>query len=168
MAVVTVKSTQISNRDASPVVLSSGALTGANLKESVGTVAITSGDSIASKYLICEVPSNAVIKHVGIEAPDIGTTTAGDLGLYQTTQNGGAAADVDLFCSALALGSAAIVAGTNQMYESGVYTVATSTQAVWQKLGLTSDPGRNYDLALTLTAAADATGTIAVSVKYTQ
>ena len=37
---------------------------------------------------------------------------------------------------------------------------------VWEALGLTADPHKEYDLALTLTAASDAAGTILVRYYY--
>lgn len=165
MAVVTTKSTQITNRDATPVVLSNGRINGGMVQHSRGVVAIANGDSVASKYLVCQLPSNAVPISVRVTSPDIGTTTIADIGLYKSTRDGGAVVDADFFGSAVSLKDGAI-SKSEVLFESGVVTVANSEKPVWEHLGLTSDPSLTYDVALTLTGAADAAGSVLVEVDY--
>jgi hypothetical protein len=165
MAVVTVKSTQITNRDATPKVLGT-AVQGAAIQHARGVCAITSGDSIGSKYIACSVPSNAKVVSVRISSPDIGTTTAADVGLYQTTLNGGAVVDADFFASAQALNAGPYLK-TELSQESGVYTIANMEKALWEALALTTDSQRDYDVVATLTAAADGTGSVLIEVDYT-
>lgn len=167
MAVVAVKSERITNRDATPVVLTPGRLAGAFAKQTAEIVTITSGDSVGSTYRTVEVPSNAVMKKVAVDSPDIGTTTAADIGLYRTTRDGGAVVDADFFASAVALNAGALTGDTNRMYESGVVTITNSVTPLWMILGLTSDPGVMYDVTLTLTGAADATGVLRLDVEFT-
>lgn len=166
MAVVTVKSTQITNRDAVPATFSNGRVDGGMLRHARGVVAVTSGDSIGSKYIACSIPSNAVVVSVRVSAPDIGTTTATDVGLYQTTANGGAVVDADFFGSAVALSSGPYLK-TEVSQESGVFTLANGEKALWEALGLTADSVRDYDVVLTLTAAADGNASVLVEVDYT-
>jgi len=166
MAVVTVKSNQITNRDASPRVPVDGRIAGGRIQQAKGVVAISNGDSTGSKYLVCSVPSNAVVSSVKITAPDIGTTTAADVGLYQTTANGGAVVDADFFGSAVALNAGAITK-SEVAFESGVYTIANAEKPLWEALGLTEDSNREYDLALTLTGDANAAGSVLVEIEYT-
>lgn len=166
MAVVTTKSSQITNRDATPAVLSNGRLTGVPVRQTRGKVSIANGDSATSKFLVCSIPSNAIPVDVRVTAPDIGTTTAADVGLYQTTANGGAVADVDFFASALALNAGALAKSSIINENSAVCTPANSEKPVWELLGLTSDPRRDYDVVLTLTGAADAAGDVLVEVDY--
>ena len=166
MAVVTVKSTQITNRDATPRVLNTGRIAGGRVQHACGAVVITSGDSIGSKYIACSIPSNAVPISVRITAPDIGTTTAGDVGLYRTTDDLGTVVDADVFASAQAL-NAGPYTKTELLYESGVTTIANGEKPLWEILGLTSDPRVLYDVVLTLTGAADGTGTALLEVDYT-
>lgn len=165
MAVVTVKSAQITNRDATPSVLNNGRVVRSDIKHARGVVAISNGDSIASKFIACSIPSNAVVTSVRLSAPDIGTTTAADVGLYQTTANGGAVVDADFFGSGVAL-NAGPYTKTEVSLESGVYSIANQEKAVWDALGLTTDPTRDYDVVLTLTGAADAAGSVLVEVDY--
>ena len=164
MAVVEVKSTLITNADATPAVLNSPRVDGAFERVKVSTVAITSGDSVASTYRMFRVPSNAVVTDLKIYAPDIGTTTAADIGLYAA--DGGAVVDADFFASALVLNAGALN-GTDVLHESTVFSIANSGKELWDALGLTSDPSVFYDVAFTLTAAADATATVKLIGRYT-
>jgi hypothetical protein len=101
MAVVTTKSSQITNRDATTRVASNAHQAGAAKKAACGTVSIANGDSIASRYIHFSVPSNARISSLRKTHPDIGTTTAGDIGLYKTTADGGCGGRCGLLLSGL-------------------------------------------------------------------
>jgi len=164
MAVVAVKSTLITNADATPAVLNSPRVDGAFERVKVATAAITSGDSVDSTYRMFRLPSNAVVTDLRIYSPDIGTTTISDIGLYAA--DGGAVVDADFFASALSLKDGALN-GTDVLHEAAVFTIANSGKELWDALGLTSDPSVFYDVALTLTAAADATGTVKLLGRYT-
>lgn len=165
MAVVTTKSTQITNRDATPKVLNNARVAKGDVTHARAVVAIANGDSVASKYLVCSIPSNAVPISVRVSAPDIGTTTAADVGLYKSTADGGAVVDADFFKAAVVLNAGAIA--KSECVNGNVMTLANSEKAIWDLLGLTSDPGLIYDVALTLTGAADAAGSVLVEVDYT-
>jgi hypothetical protein len=95
------------------------------------------------------------------------TSATADFGVYQTTANGGAVVDADAFGSAVSLATA-ITTGTNILHESGVLDISEIEQPLWQILGLSSDPGIDYDIVATLTAAATASGTLTVRVSYAQ
>ncbi len=165
MAVVTTKSGGITNRDASPRVKINAILTEGILRENVGTVEVANGDSSTSKYVMFQVPSNARVSQLLVYSDDIGTTTAGDIGLYQTTANGGAVVDADFFASAISLNGGALN-GSDVTHESGVYNVDDAEKPLWNALGLTADPNLFYDVVLTLTADADAAGTFTLKGKY--
>lgn len=164
MAVVSTKSSQITNRDALPRVISNGFLTKAAKKQARGVVTAVSGDSIASKYYFCSIPSNALVSAVLVSCPDIGTTGAMDLGLYKSPDDGGAVVDADFFKAALSVSGGAL-AKSDQTY-GNVITIANAEKRIWEHLGLTSDPGLMYDVVGTLTAAQDAGGAILVEVDY--
>ena len=159
MAVVAVKSTLVTNADALPAVLNNPRVDGGFERIEVATVAITSGDTTASTYRMFRVPSNAVMTDLRIYSPDIGTTTIADIGLYRTAKDGGAVQDADFFASAVSLKDGALN-GTDVLHEAAVFTIANSGKELWDALGLTSDPSVFYDVALTLTGDADATGTV--------
>jgi hypothetical protein len=159
-----VKSAAITNRDSTPVVLSSAYLTNARIEHARGRVSIANGDSVGSKYLACTIPSSAVIVSVRMSAPDIGTTTAGDIGLYKTTKDGGAVVDADFFTAAVVLNAGAI--SKAEKWSGNIITIANTEKRVWEALGLAADPLIDYDVAITLTGAADAAGDVLVEVDY--
>ena len=164
MAVVTVKSKAITNRDATPSVQNDAAYAKGRLEQFIGACAITSGDSVGSKYLVGSIPSNAIVSSVLVNAPDIGTTTAGDIGLYKVTADGGAVVDADFFKAAFVLNAGAVT--NSEAVNGNVVTLANSEKKVWELLGLTADPSLMYDVVLTLTGAADASGTVQIKVQY--
>lgn len=166
MAVVTTKSTQITNRDATPRVLNNGRVDGGRVHHARGVAAAANGDSVGSKLIFCSLPSNAVPVSARVTSPDIGTTTAANLGLYRTTADGGAVVDADFFASALSLSGGALTK-SEALFESGVVTIANGEKPLWELLGLTADPQVMYDVVATLTGAADAAGSILVEIDYT-
>lgn len=164
MAVVTVKSSLITARDSGgKSTLSTGPR---RLYDQADTVEVTNGDSIGSKFILGSVPSSASMRELTVLCDAITAATA-DVGLYRTTQDGGAVVDADLFGSAVSLASA-ITTGTNILHESGVLDIANLAKPLWQILGLSSDPQVMYDVVATLTAAATATGTLTARITYAQ
>ncbi len=167
MAVVTTKSGPITNRDSLPRLKNSPALDGGFLREVVGTCETVSGDSIGSKLIFCSIPSNSRISQILVYADDIGATTIADFGLYKTTVDGGAVVDADFIGSAISLKDGALN-GTDITHESGINDPDDVEKLVWEALGLSADPSCMYDVVATLTAAADAAGTLTMKVRYQQ
>ena len=169
MGVVTTKSTAITNRDATPRVLNDPQRIAKPIQEWSALVAVASGESVGSKKIVGSVPSNARVSELLATSADIGTTTAGDIGLYDTTENGGAVVDVDYFASAVSFNGGAID-HSDVTHEAGaaggLYT--NDEKMVWEVLGLSADPQKEYDVVVTLTGAADAAGTIGMKCRYTQ
>lgn len=171
MAVVTTKSSAITNRDATLRVATNAIVAGALLREMVGTIEAANGDSIGSKYIFGSVPSNARISAVRYKC-DAVTSGAGDIGIYRTTQDGGAVVVAAAFASAVSIASALSVP-TDVTHEadptdanSNDMGLADVEKPLWQVLGLTSDPKIMYDVVMTLTAATTAAGTVSLSVQY--
>lgn len=160
MAVVNLKSTAITNATATPPVPNSANIERGNLRASQGFAVITSSDSVGSTYRLGRIRSSDRMNQILLYAPDIGTTTAGDLGLYRTNPDGGAVVDVDFFASAQAL-NAGPYNGVDITFEAAAAggSIANAEKRVWEALGLSADPMLEYDIVLTLTGAADATGT---------
>lgn len=169
MAVVTRKCGVITNRDSTPRVFNNPGAAKGQLYGFAGTLETVSGDDIGSVYILGSVPSNAVMHSLRVYSDDIGTTTIADFGLYRTTEDGGAVADADVFASAVSLKDGALN-GTDILHESAVtnWGLEDAETAIWQALGLTSDPSYIYDVAATLTAAADAAATLTVRGIYAQ
>lgn len=164
MATVSISSTHITNRDASPRTLSNSLISQARLLESVATLESTAADDIGSIYKFVEIPSSARVSDVLLTCDSTGTTGLADIGLYDTTDNGGAVVDADLFASAQALTSA--LDKTSVLHESGVFGKDEVEKRLWEVLGLSEDPKKNYDICATLTEATISAATLSVHVRY--
>lgn len=170
MAVVNTKSSVLSNADSTPAVFSNANIARGSMKQSIGTLEAVSGDSIGSTYRLARVASNATAIRILLSCDAI-TTCAGDVGVYQTAGNGGAVVDADFFASAQSLATALVnsdVSHEADAADGGAgYGLADVEKPLWQALGLTADPYREYDVVVTLTAAAGSAGTVALKAIYT-
>lgn len=161
-----VNSTWIGNAVAVPVVLTNASKSEGVLHEasSVATVSATqaSGDTIR----LVRVPSNARISQVLLCTGDATTAGAINIGVWQTEGNGGAVVDADLFASALDL-TGGPFNNSDQTFESGEYTYAESALPLWEVLGLTTDPVRDYDIVAQVSTTGNGMGTtMALKVRY--
>jgi hypothetical protein len=162
MAAENLKSGAITNRDATPSVLNTS--NPGRVFRAYGKVEAAGGDA-GSTYRFCSVPSNAKLVRCWFSSDDLsGSGATLNLGLYQTTANGGAAADADFFASALDVATAA-VAITEVTFERGATLIDELEQPLWQRLGLSADSNRDYDVT-GVSGTAAATGTMAVWVEY--
>lgn len=150
MATVHLKSAAVTNAAATPRVLNNANVQGGKASRAVGVVTNSAADDVGSTYRYCRVPSNALIKAVRFWSAAAGATGQLDVGLYQTAENGGLVVDADLFASAIDPGGGALNA-VDITHESGQFTFAESLTPLWQAIGLTADPGREYDVAATVT-----------------
>lgn len=164
MAVVTVKSTAITNRDATPAVPNNAHIQHGLLKECVATYEVATGDSSTSKYRMMQVPSNARISQLLLVSDDMGTATAADFGIYDTTENGGSVVDADFFSAAVSLNGGAL--SDSDITHGNAFGKEDAEKPLWEALGLTSDPKKYYDVVATLTADADAGGTLTLKLRY--
>lgn len=166
MGVVTVKSGSITKRDATPRQLENACVQGGIPRAFSGQATITSGDSTGSKYILAQVPSNARVHDLKIyTSADMGTTTVADIGLYQTTDAGGAVLDADFFGSAVSLKDGALN-GSDILHESGALSIAEGEKMIWEAHGLSADPGVMYDVVATLTGDCDGTGVLKIAGLY--
>lgn len=166
MAAENLKSLAITNRDAVPQVKNSSHLEGGVLRECVGTMEMTTLDA-GSTYRFCQVPSNCRISQLMLFSDDVGNAGLMDFGIYQTTANGGAVVDADVFASAVDINNA-LLNGVDITYESGTTTAQIDDieKTLWVQLGLSADPGIMYDVVGTSTQAAGTGGTISLRVRY--
>jgi hypothetical protein len=127
-------------------------------------VVITNGDSIASKYLVGTIPTNAILKPGStIDCQAITGATDCDLGLAYA--NGGTMIVVDCIVNGQTLASATSV--TLRTATGGALaTVANQNKRAWEIAGLTADPGGEFDIWLTINAAATATGNVNFDINY--
>lgn len=170
MAVVTTKSTAVTNSDALPQTLSPQRIDGGRIRERVGVIEAGATDSIGSVYRLMRINSVDRVSRLLLSCDAI-TTAVGDIGIYDISSvNAGAVVDADFFASAQALTSALInqdVTHEADAADAGAgFGLADVEKPLWQALGLASDPGKQYDVAVTLTAAATGAGTVVLRLQY--
>lgn len=170
MAVVTTKSLAVTNSDALPQTLSPQRIDGGRLRERVGFVEATATDSIGSVYRLMRINSVDRVSRLLLSCDAI-TTAAGNIGLYDVTAvNAGAVVDADFFASAQDLSAALVnvdVTHEADAADAGAgFGLADIEKPLWQALGLAADPGKQYDVAVTLTAAATGAGTVSLKLQY--
>lgn len=162
MAVVNLKSTAVTNADAGTA--NNLGIDGGKIKRRVGKATITSGDSSTSTFRFMRIKSSDYPVALNFSAPDIGSLTAGTIGVFDIAAvNSGAVVDADFFGS-LNLGGGAIA--NSNVLNGNVITLANSEKPMWGLLGLSADPGKEYDIGLTLTADADGTGVVKGELQY--
>jgi len=177
MTASTVKSTAITNLEASPVVVRDRRSNGVvrNAYDAI-EVATTSIDEIGDVILCGTIPSNARVRRVVIrnEALDSDNALTVDVGLYYSgighldrTKTSGTVVDADCFASAITLLRAANVAGTDVRVES-TDTIDEVGMEAWEAAGLSADCGGHLHIGITVTAAATSAdaGKLVVEVDY--
>jgi hypothetical protein len=173
MAVVTVKSAVITNRDAVPPVINDGRLEKSNLKTGIGSVAVGAADSATSYYPLVSVPSSAVVRAVYATCVAGMTTLAGDIGVFKTTKDSGGAAlgtvantgSGTFFATAQSF--AAALNRVDVTNEATTYTTLLREMPLWQAIGLTVDPQTYFDIGVTVTTAnTGAAGRLGIEVEY--
>lgn len=175
MATFNLKSTIITNRDATPKVLSDSSVDGGKTQESTGYVqSSTATDGAGTFYRLCQVPSSARVSSLILQADALATGAAIDVGVYYPTfipvgaglsaSNAGAVINTQLFASALAVSNA--TAATEIINSSGNNTIAKQELPLWNAAGLTADPGIDLDIVVRVQTAIAAQGYIGLKAKY--
>lgn len=166
--VVNVKATAITNSDRefvsglpnnlNPLLIASG-----KVKARVGLCAKGAADSNNSVYRFARIASRDRIKSLTYMFDAIAGLTAVDIGAYDTAINGGAVVSQHLFATGVD-----VHLGQTAPVEARYLNLAAATaeQALWQLLGLASDPGKDYDLAFTATTAGGNAGNMLGEVLY--
>lgn len=169
MAVVNTKSSAITALDAVPSKKLATIVAGGRLRERVGTLEVANGDSIGSTLRLARVRSSDRISRLLLSCDAI-TSAAADVGIYDTAENGGLVIDADFFASAQSLAAALVnqdISHEADAADAGAgFGLADVEKPLWQALGLSADPNKDYDVVATLTAAATAAGTVSAKVQY--
>lgn len=172
MAAEHIKSANITDLDAVPPLKRRGGFgAGDGLKVCNASLTVTTGKDSGSTYQLVRVKTTASIKQILLDSAALSASTAFDFGVYYSdandgtaTANQGTAIDADLFASAVACTNAnRAVDITN---EQGDYTIDLRNKALWDALGLSSDPGGYFDIVATATASTAGTGTMGITVYY--
>jgi hypothetical protein len=159
---LTLKSTAITNREASPRVDNNpgaGAIT--RVHRVYGYIAsVTAALSATSVIRLVEVPSNAIVTSVKITS---GAQTAGkfNIGVYRKPQDGGLVAftasdsffTTDLDCAAAVIDQECVMKATS------ANTLVKRNQPLWQAIGMASDPKTGLDICATVHTTDVTTGT---------
>ena len=146
-----VLSEALTARDANTYTYRDTELTAGALKEVVGVVSPAADQSASDFLMFVAVPSNAIISQVMISAADASTGGAIDVGIFEKNTDGTySAVDDDLFASALDLAGGPYN-NLDITHESGEYTYAETEKPLWEVLGLTTDPKKDYIVASDIT-----------------
>lgn len=164
MAVANTKSTHITNADASPPVLTNSYIAKGAVCSTVGTVETLAADDASSVYRLVRMPSNAKPLSLLLGTDAITGATQADVGVYQTAGNGGAVVDADFFATDVDISTAATVF-TEVMLEATVTDISKVEKRLWELLGLSADPMRDYDICVTVNDVT-AAGTISMKALY--
>lgn len=175
MSVDHVKSTAITNADATPYVANSTGSGAAGALEHIDqSLVAVAASSVDATYRFVRVPSSAKVKRVTFQSQAQGAGKF-DIGVYYPTT--GPTAKADLAANAIsqaffasAVDAASAVQPTNVTNESGTYTADKQTQPLWAALGLASDPGGELDIVATVvtTAVTTGTGIMGLAVEFVQ
>lgn len=181
MAVSKLKSTNITNLDATPIIYSNaGSGASGALVEINGFAIPLAADAVLSTYQLVRVPSYAIIKHLILENEAQGAGAV-QLGLYysDSTTDGTAQANlglvvpsgVNFFANDVNL--AAAINATDYVNgiagaSAGLYNISLRNQKLWQAAGLATDPGGFFDIVATVhtTAITTGTGRLSLSAQY--
>lgn len=177
MSTFLVKSTLITNRDASPKVLTDSFVSGGELRESEGYVQTNgAADGAGSFYIMCSVPSNARVSSVVLQADALATSCTLDIGVWWPTYiptGAGLAASVastgintTLFASAVAASNA--TSSTDVINQSTSNSIANQELPIWKAAGLATDPMIDLDIVVYVHAAVAQQGYIGLKVRYQQ
>jgi hypothetical protein len=161
-----VNSTWITNAVASPSVLTNSNESQGRMFSAKSVATVSASQSANDTIRLVRVPSNARIDAVLLSTGDASTGGAINIGVWKTVANGGTVVDADLFASALAL-TGGPFSRSDQTWESGEYTYAESCLPLWEVLGLTADPGCDYDIVAEISTVFNgAATTMALEVQY--
>lgn len=166
MPVVTTKSSLVQNFEADPPVLNAARVQRGRVRTAVATVEVAASDDDGSKYVLMPLHSGWRIQHIWLYNDAIADATAYDVGLYETTANGGAAVDADCYATDVNLTSARTTAPADVAFEAR--DIANVAKQVWEDAGQSSDPAKFYNLVLTADTVGTAAGTVTVQVEFAE
>ena len=167
MAIETVLSTYITNRDAVPRVPNDLRMAGRSFTK-MAFVHVAVAD-VASVYKMFDLPSNAVLTSMTMTtSADMGTTTTFKIGFYRTTMDGGAAVS-DAAVGALIVTNVGQIVKKQLLFDttySTLFTPAKALSRIWEVLALATDPQVDYDVVMKTDGAADGAADVLLECTY--
>lgn len=170
MALEHLKSTPLANADATPRIINNARVMRLPMWEAVGTCEVAASSDAgppASTYRLCRVPSNARISQVLGWADASGNAGQLNIGVYETPENGGAVVDADFFIAGANFdpgGGAAIAA--LDITHGNAFDIDDAEKPLWEVLGLSADPHKDYDIVATVAEAPQNGFTVTLKVRY--
>lgn len=181
MAVTNLKSVQITNRDATPKLLTDAGIGAGSINHSQDWVFSGGADSAASTWRLCQVPSEAFLGNIEFMNGALGSGCVLDIAAWYPTnlQSGGGAFIAQSLASTL-ISSNAFLAQINGNVANATFTSGLSntaggsfsginyllTQPIWVILGLSADPECDFDLGFSVRVAASASGYIGMKASF--
>lgn len=170
------KSTLLTNRDATPKVFSDGFLSGGTGTGAVGSVITGTSDAAGSFYRLVSVPSNARIDAIRWQSAGLSNSCALDIACwYPTFVPQGGANFIPSACASIIISSSAfatnLLAGvavqpTDVTNQSGNYLIPLQETPLWNVLGFTADPEISIDMGFSVRVATGAAGYVGLKVSY--
>jgi len=169
-----ITSTTLTNLEADPISLASAYHNAGRVHVKSESLAVAVADNNADVWRFFRVKSSDSIKSLQLINTAIVGSTDWNVGLYSI--NGGGDVDENLYADAITLATAAPAVaptadgGSPIELRFGVAVTAVPgdvNNQVWQDLGLSSDPGLEYDVCMTGITVGAAVGTLALIMYYT-
>lgn len=162
----TLKMPDVLGLDAGPQVLAPVGRLSGRVRAAMGSGEAAVADLAAADIIVlARVPTNARLLAIYLANDDLGGTLTVDVGVYDPD---GTIRDIDEFASGIDFAVADSTLSTNILNEAAVGDIDGHGERLWERLGLASDPGGHFDIALTVLASTTpAAGSIAWTVLFT-
>ena len=177
MAGEQIKSTLITNLDATPPIRATAGMGGTYQPVTIdATCHITTGMDNTSTYKLVRIPSRAMVKKVELWLQAAGTTITGSLGvaysdqpLDEVGQSIGNSGIITAAVWASALALAAVVVPTEYTFNFPAgFVFADTNKELWNTTGvaLTKDPGGFFDIVWSSTSTSGSAADIVLRLTY--
>jgi hypothetical protein len=178
MALVNLKSTAITNRDATPKVLTDAYISGGQVDQAYGWVFTGSADNAGSQYRLCQVPSDVRLSALDMSNTALGSGCILDIAVWYPTYvpSGGGAFLAQSLASTLIsssafntgiVGNTAQATYTNQIVATNTFNgVNYQEMPLWQMVGLASDPEIPLDIGISVRIATATAGYIGLKSTF--
>lgn len=178
MSVVTIKSTLITNRDATPKALTDGFISAGQLTQSYGWVFTGAADSAGSAYPMVQVPSSARVSALSLINTTLGNSSVIDVGIwYPTTIPTGGGAFLSSALAGTLISSSsfrpAMLGDTANTVPLELQLNTTARMGanyqempLWQMIGLASDPEISLDIGISVRVAVATAGYVGMKATY--
>lgn len=132
------------------------------------TIEVAAADANAHIYRFFRAHSSWRLALMWLANDAIASGSDFDIGLYDTTENGGLVVDADFWASSVSMTSARSV--WTEISAEGVTTPGAKPEncekRIWEQLALSADPNLWYDVAMLANHVGSAAGTISLQAMF--